>query len=214
MKKAISNFFDSELDEADFFNLDKNSLISLREYIEFLKRQEISFQEAISDELLSIKDKCEWVENIKFWGLQFKTDDRFIVSSVKIDGLGTHLDMYYNKARDKYLPCPRQLPKALCLTKHARINKERAQSLELIQPEISSIDSIGQELFNGLIQRDSVSGKFEINYEPFEGVYLYNGLNTLAVYGDIRDRYRENDIYLNNEEQKEVLRKVLIKKEL
>ena len=210
MKKNIYNFLDSEQDEAEYFSLSKEELINLKEFLNILKTKEETFINSIKSEEDSIKEKCDWVDHILFTGVQFKGKENLFFSTIRLLGQNTYLEAYYNEQSDKYITYPRFLPKCICFNKYLKDRKEQIGSLKNIQEELSNIDIIGKDVFDGYLSNRSASGKFEIEFLPFEGVALNSKFKTLAFFGDRKPKYIFEE-GLDDETKEKALNKILIR---
>ncbi len=224
MKKRVRDFLDSGLNEIEYFSpdskdcllLDKAFLITLRDYLAFLKSQEDKFNDAIKDEIKSIQSKCDWVESVGFDGFQLQKDEHFITSGVKVNGLGFKINMYYDETLDEYLSRPFILPRFLCLREQTKQKRDLVDSLDKVQPELENIEMAGQQFFNGLLTKESASSEFGIYYEPFDGLFLQHGDSTLAYFDMGESNYygfnSHSQHYLNEDYQKQALDNVLVRK--
>lgn len=68
-KRKIEEFINTDMDEKNFFGygdfgFDKDSLISLKEYLEHLREVKIEFEKGIYPFVKSINEKNRWVESV------------------------------------------------------------------------------------------------------------------------------------------------------
>ena len=210
MNNIVSGFLDSNLDEAEYFSLSKENLMYLRDFLEILKSKEEEFKNSIKTEEESIKHKCKWVDHVEFSGVQISNSNELFLSSIKLEGKNTSLETFYNEGNKKYITCPRFIPKFICLTKWAKNKRATIESIKDIQEELLDIDNIGKDIFSGYLNTKSASGKFGIDFIPFEGAILNNKYTTLAFYGDNKPEYVEEKLDSLNKE--EILNRILIKK--
>lgn len=64
MKEEIKFFLNCDLDEANYYSLLRENLVTLREYLLQLKGKDNDFKFAIQEQFQSIKKKCNWLTAI------------------------------------------------------------------------------------------------------------------------------------------------------
>ena len=212
MKKSIKEFINSGLVESDFYHLEEKDLIALKEYLLELKSKDEEFKKLISAPATSVKEKCDWVDEIGFDSLQFSNGE-YISSMVRLFGkeygdMLAELDPQTGTYRDFF-----QNPPIIYLAfKSVRKRLERQKDLPLIQDELLEIDETGRQVYNGILNcKKSVSGNFDIVYTPQIGLTVWNDDALLAAYLE-RKLPPYNRIHLKDVDQAKTLTRIQLKK--
>ncbi len=211
MNQQIHSFLNSELDEVDYYSLSRENLLNLKQFLLQLREKENEFQMAIQLPFQSIKEKCDWIKEISFDGLQSEENGEFKSSSVYLyanDGID--LIVKFNPNSGKYEELTKEIPRLLFFSSKVRKFIKRQQSVDLIHDELHEIDDIGREIYKNFLVSTSISNNFKIYYSPHIGTYVYNGNELLAKYLNHPRKYDEEE-FLNSRYKKRILTKIQIK---
>lgn len=183
MNQEIKAFLNCELDEAEYYSLPKENLITLKDYLLQLKEKDSYFTSATQELFQSIKQKCNWLTSIKFNGLVTKDGIYEITAIYLYSKDGIDLIANYNKKNNRYEDLTKDIPKIYLLSKKVRNHLQRQKDIELIQQELYELDNIGRNVYKDiLIPISSVSKNFEIYYTPQSEMGVYNEYDLIANY--------------------------------
>lgn len=211
MEKKIYSFLNSDLNEVEFYNLPKEELLTLKEYLLFLNEKDEMFKKNIQKPFNSIKEKCAWIKKISFDGLQSKTTGKIYPSSVYLYGMDKiNLIITFNDLSGQYEDLAKDVPLIYHISKNVRTRIKRQDEVKFIQSELGEIDTIGKEIYENLLYTPSISGNFDIYYSPYVGLYLYNNYILMAKYLNNPRNYLEKEI-LKSDDKKRILTKIQIK---
>lgn len=215
MKESTIMFLTSGLKEEEFYHLKMKNLITLKEFLEVYKNLDEEFKLYVKSELDSIKNKCDWVEDIGFHALQDDLTGTYINSGIRLfanDDI--NLIANYNKATNKYEESNIQMPKLYLISKKIRTFFQRQEDLSMIQSELSDIDEIGRAFYDGLLYANySISGNFEIHYTPSVGLDVFTEDELLASYSE-RHLKDYNKPFLSDEAKSRVLTLIQLENKL
>ena len=213
MKQVVKAFLNSDSTEADFFDLSKEDLITLKDYLESLLSKDNEFQNTINEPLESIRNKCDWVEGIGFNGLQLSDSGEYFHSGVNIFAKdNADLIVTSKDNMEDYKEVSLYIPKIYHASSKVRTLINRQGDLNKIQEELKEIGKIGCEIYDGaLYPKKSASGMFEISYRPNIGLDVWSNDDLVAgIYERPIKVY--NTPYLSGKNACKVLTKIQIKK--
>lgn len=209
MNNEIKNFLNSNGDETKYFSLNDIDSISLEEYIAFLKSKEQEFNIKTENILKEIQQKCNWVQNVRFDGIQYNSE--FITSVIYLDSSdGVNVVTGFNQNTKRFETLSKGYPKIYLISPKVRTSKKRGEELEVLQKELYEIDEISKKVFNGVLRKNSISDMFTIYFSPFYEISVCNDLDTLAYFYVKDNKYKDKE-ELNELEKKDILKKVKIK---
>ena len=211
MKEEVKLFLNSDLDEADFFKLPKDNLLSLREYLLKLKDVDTDFQIAINKQLQLIKNKCNWVSTISFNGLIHDKGSSEITSIHLHSNDGIDLVVSKNNF-GVYEDLVKNIPRLYLLSGKIRKQLLRQKDLKFIQGELNEIDDIGQNLYRfTLTPITSISNNFIVYSSPAFGTSVYSDFDLIATYEKNYHKKYDRDYLKSPEEKGKMLEKILVK---
>ena len=177
-----------------------------------LREKDKEFLELVSEPVNSMKEKCNWIDDIAFNALQREETGKFVQSSVWLfPSEGHHLIVHRDKENKEYRYIAPKMPNVYLVNKSVRQLVKRIDELKNIQDELHEIDLMGRNFYDGLLYtKKSVSENFDICYTPNMRVSLWADYQLLANYS-ARPMKSYNKPYLNVEEKEKVLTKIEIK---
>ena len=164
------DFLSSDLDEIEYFGCNKNSLISLREYLNELKQKNEEYERLIQEPLESIKKKNKWVKNIvpRYDG----SLNRVQIFGKNQPNLGVGINPKIAKAHGKN-PDDYILTGGMIITPfHDLKVRNRIKVLDNSQKEIREIDKIAQKLHYFKEQFNTISGNFSTKSSCYNICYI------------------------------------------
>ena len=224
--KEFLDFLSSDLDEVEYFGCNKNSLISLREYINELKQKNEEYEKLIQEPLESIKKKNKWVKNIvpRYDGC---------LTSVQIFGknqpnLGVGINPKIAKAHGKN-PDDYILTGGMIITPfHSLKLRNRIKVLDNSQNEIREIDKIAKKLNFVKEEFDTASENFSIKSSYYNGCYIeyldWPIIRVIPLTGELQNFkrlmsdelfYKKEGMYpkpLSDEDKERLVKKLYIKR--
>ena len=215
MRTIIKEFLDSDLTESEFFDLPKEDLMSLKDYLEVCRKQDAKFRGLIEKPFSSIQDKCDWIQKIGFGSLQ-NDDTVYLMSWLNLfaaDGIDLSVSLKNGEYKDLA-----QIPTLYLLNKKSRIRLDRQKDLYFIQDELHEIDEVGRDVFSGFsLSKRSISKSFNADYMPELGLDLFTcndeyGLDFILRSYERHGYYYDKEIITNQAEKEKVLNRVQIKK--
>ena len=211
MKKEVYNFLESDKTEADFFNLSKEDLINLRDYLIGLKAMDVAFLDSVEGLVNEMKEKCPWIEDIAFDGIQDERNEGYVFTSIWIFPTeGKNLIVFRDK-NGYYRDLSERMPLLYLVDKGNRELVRRQKELDLIQKELYEIDELGCEFYDGLLDhKKSVSGNFTIAHTPNIGITVWSDSDLLANYYDKEIKSYDKE-YLSEEDKEMVLSRIQMK---
>ena len=213
MEENICDFLSSELTEAEYFNLSKEDLVNLREFLLKLEEKDEKFLKLIKEPVDSMKGKCNWVSDVAFHALQKEPKGEYILSSIWLLPTDVHnVIARFDEKRERYVELAERIPFVYRASKNVRTLIKRQEELDLIQDELHEIDQVGKNYYDGLLcRKESISKNFSVIYFPNVGMSIWSNGDLLANY--YRRQIKEYDKpYLNEENKDKVLSKIQIKK--
>lgn len=159
--KDFLDFLASDMNEIDFFGCDKTSLISLKEYLNELKKQKETYDKLISEALKSIQKKNKWVKEVvpRYDGIMDGVKIRGKNDPTLGVGIYPELAKKFGKNPNDYI-----LTGGMIITPFHNLKfRNRIKVLENSQEEIREIDTIAQNLNFIKEEITTISGKFVIN---------------------------------------------------
>ncbi len=211
MKKNIREFLKSDLSEADFYNLPKEDLINLKDYLESLRKIDRDFEMQVQEPFAKIKEKCDWFKDFGF----YHTQTIKLLAKDNID-----LIAVLNPYTEKYEELAQNIPKIYLISPKVRTIIQRQKDLDLIQDELQQIDEIGSSIFGNSIyseelspiaSKHSISENFYISYTPRIGMDIWYDHGLLASYHERYTKQYQKPL-LKNEDKKRLLERIQIKK--
>lgn len=224
--KEFLNFISSDLDEVEYFGCDKNSLISLREYLNELKQKNEEYERLIQEPLESIKKKNRWVRKVvpRYDGM---------LSSIQIRGknqpnLGVGIYPEMAKARgkkeDDYI-----LTGGMIITPFHNLKfRNRIKVLDNSQNEIREIDKIAKKLHFEKEKFDTASGYFSIRSDNYNvcdiECFDWPIIRAIPLTGELQNFarmmsdelfYKKEGMYpkdLSNDDKERLVKKLYIKR--
>ena len=215
MDKILHEFINSDLTEANFFDLPKEDLITLKEYFLSMREKDKEFKELIKEPLESMKDKCGWINTIGYRLFQQSSTHEYINSAIYLfPVLGNCNTVSKNNASKEFRDLIEKVPKIYLLNKDIRMNYQRHKEIPFIQDELEEIDRIGQSFYDGLlIPKKTVSDKFQVSYIPNAMMSLYDPeAEEILAYYNIRNLKLYDKPILNEEQKQKVLTKIQLRK--
>lgn len=211
METDIKNFLNSDLVESEYYNLPKEDLINLKQYILMIKEKEKEFQRLVEQPVKSMQEKCNWLAGTNFQGIQSEVNGEFILHSIILWGVDNiNLVARYKDKLGKYVGLVEWIPKIYLLNKRIRTIIKRQNDLNLIQGELGDVASIGQTIYDGLFHKYSISENFSIIYLHPDSIAILNNHILLAKYLDNQHKSKDKEL-LNNEEKQKLLTKIQIR---
>ena len=200
--KGFRNFLNSNLDEVDYFrcDCDKESLISLRDYLEELKLVDSKYRKNIKEPLESIIAKNRWVKIVG-------TNDP---GELCIYGKnGPWVSVNINEDTGFY-QCVGELVMGLGIRNYLRRNIVTNSREELIE-----IGRIAEKFFKDYYYVVSVSERFELKNNYW---YSFLKCNDFYLFDIDRETFVPDSYswqfkdYLTMEDKKKLLKKIQIKR--
>ena len=211
MKEEIKKFLNNDLSEAEYYNLPKENLINLKQYILMIKEKEKEFQRLVKQPVKSMQEKCNWLAGVTFQGIQSEVNGEFILHSIILWGVDNiNLVARYKNELEKYVGIVEWVPKIYLLSKKTRTTIKRQNSLDSIQSELSEVASVGKIVYDNLFYQSSISKYFDITYLPPYGVVIFNNHDLLAKYLFNPYQTRSKEL-LNSGEKQKLLTKIQIR---
>lgn len=207
MKKNIREFLKSDLNEADFYNLPKEDLINLKDYLESLKEIDRDFENQIQEPIASIKEKCDWFKDFGF----YYTQTIKLLAKDNID-----LIAVLNQYTDKYEELAQNIPKIYLISPKVRTIIQRQKDLDLIQEELHLIDEIGSSMYgkevSHIASKHSISENFYITYTPRIGMDIWYDSGLLTSYHERYTKQYQKPL-LKDKKKERILERIQIRKE-
>ena len=212
MEKQIKLFLNSELDEGDYYSLSKENLLTLREYLLKLKEKDDEFQSRIQNQFNSIKEKCDWLEDINFDGV-VKKDGTYEMSAIYLNSNdGVNLIVRLNKNHDQYEELVKKVPKLYLVSSKVRKHLARQEDIKYIQEELREIDNIGRDVYKGVLGFVySRSENFLVYNTPNKCVSVYNDYELICEYLNESKKHKETGFLKDKDKKEKLLEKILIK---
>ena len=214
MRQIIRDFLDSDKTESDFFDLQKENLISLREYLLELQAKDKEFMDLVDEPVSSMKEKCQWIKDIAFNLFQKVSDGEIFSSTVWLfPDKGSNLIVKSDRKTGEYKELAERIPKIYLISGRIREHIRRQGELKHIQEELHEIDQTGRTFYDGLLYpKKSISGHFDVHYFPNVGTNLFNDGDSIANYY-VRPMKIYEKPYLNDENKSKVLTRIQLQKE-
>ena len=212
MKDSVLKFIESEYDEADYFDLSKEDLISLKDYLSILKEKSEKFKNLVKEPTCLIKEKCSWVRDMGYSSLQnplLKNNNQTGIYLFAVDNIDL---IALSDETGKYEEISKQIPMLYLIRNKSRLVARRQNDLNLIQDELRDIDLIGKSIFDkDDYDKESISGHFVLSYMPNIDLSLWS-YNDLII--DFKERQMNlyNKPYLYSENKNKVLNRIQFKK--
>lgn len=208
--KLIKMFIESDLDESEFFEVSKDNSISLEEYYELMRDYDYRFQKMAQFEVKSIKEKCPWVKDVWFEGLQNAKTKGFFLTSIHFFSIdGREIYTSYDKKIDAYNH-KIDVQKIYLLNKGIRLDVQRQKDFAKIQEELKEIEDIGHYIYNDkLHDMSSISDNFKAIYRPDGGLYLFSVHDLVTCF--LKPAVKNYDKPITKENDVRVLKKILLK---
>lgn len=162
----LLEFLHSDLNEVEFFNCDKASLISLRDYLLEQKERNKKYEQMINEPLNSIKYKNKWVKNVvpRYDGIK----DGVIIEGKNYLSFAVGIDPKMASALGKR-PTDYVLNCSIIMSPLVNLKlKHRIKVLDNSQDEIREIDLIAKELNYKKEIINTVSDIFSINNSYYD----------------------------------------------
>ena len=177
----IKEFIESSQDEREFFSIDKENLISLRNYILELKEKEEKFNKSINLLFESIKGKNDWVERI-----EPAFDSKFLIVAKAKNQPNIYVNQYGNGfAVSGYA---QGLLVGKRFEERRKIIKRSREELDLIAEIIARSDFEQEE--RGF---KSVSENFIIQPIDFDGINIYSHNKHFATLDTKKEKAETNE---------------------
>ena len=214
MEQIAHDFLNSGKTEAEFFNLPKENLIDLKEYLLQMKAKDKEFMVLINEPFISMKEKCPWIGDVAFKFLQNELPEKssssvwlFPINGERLIAMRDRENGYYGD-----ITIHSSSPLHLLLSKNTRIHIKRKEELASIQKELRVIDEIGRSYYDGLLYpQKSISGYFAVSYIPNMGMSIWasNYIDLIATFLS-KEIKIYNKPYFSEEEKDKVLTKIQI----
>ena len=212
MEKQIKLFLNSDLDEADYFSLSKESLLTLKGYFLWLKEKDSEFSSAIQEQFQSINAKCNWLSSISFGGLVHENGTYEMTAIYLYSEDGIDVIASYNNKNNRYEGLVKNVPKVYLLSGRVRKHLLRQNEIDLIQDELLKIEKVGRDIYRDiLVPVYSVSNNFRIHYTPHFGLSVYNKYDLIANYYDSSKGHKEKEFLENEKIKEKLLTRILVK---
>ena len=213
MKQITRYFLNSDMNEADFYNLPKDNLITLREYLLDMLNKDNEFLNLIGEPLSSMKEKCPWINDIGYDMLQLAVTGSTIDSTIWLFPTDGHnMIVSKNKNSSIYDDLAKVIPSIYLLDKNVKKRIKRQNELLFIQDELHEIDKIGRNFYDELLyDKTSISGDFDISYVPNIGMYVYTDNEFLAACL-VRNMKSYQKPYLKDKQKDKVLARIQLEK--
>ena len=213
MNEEIKLFLNCDLNEADYFSLSKDNLLTLKDYLLQFKDKDNDFTSSIQSQFESIKEKCSWVTSISFGGYIHK-DGIYGITSIYLNSEdGIDLVAEYNKKTNRYegLIKEDKVPQIYLISRKIRKLLLRQKDINIIQDELREIERIGRDIYiDVLFPINSASENFQICYVPHTGLYVYDHHVLIAKYLMCKPKHVEKEFLRDNVKKEKLLRKILI----
>ena len=217
MADIVRDFLKGDVTENEFFGLPKENLISVKEYLEFLKERDNEFQRLIKEQADSIKENCDWVDRVGFDASQIEETGKYMLSWINLFARDD-INLIVSNGNDRSIYTDlAKIPSVYLINKKARIHSDRQQDLIPIQNELHEIEEIGREFYDGkLYAKKSISGSFVVQDLPELGVELYCGTGEycgklICRSFDRKGMFYDVPVIKNKEKSEKVLSLVQIK---
>lgn len=212
MEEQIKLFLNSDLDEADYFSLSKENLLTLRELLLQFKEIDNEFTSAIQEQFQSIKEKCNWLSSISFGGLVHENGTYEMTAIYLYSEDGIDIIASYNNKNNRYEGLAKNVPKIYLLSGRIRKHLSRQNEIEYIQDELLKVEEVGRDIYRDiLVPVYSVSSNFRIHYTPHFGLSVYNKYDLIANYYDCSKGHKEKEILEDEEVKEKLLTRILVK---
>lgn len=162
----LLEFLHSDLNEVDFFNCDKSSLKSLRDYLLEQKERNKKYEQMINEPLNSIKYKNKWVKNIvpRYDGIK----KGIIINGKNYPSICAGIDPKMASALGKN-PTDYVFNCSVIISPLVHLKlKHRLKVLDNSQDEIKKIDLIAKELNYKKEIINTASNIFSINNSYYD----------------------------------------------
>ena len=217
MRESIKIFLDSSKDEKEFFGIQRDDLVSLREYRNALLTVDNRFKFLTSGILALLQMDLKWLDSVSFDGMQNQQTGEFFMKTIYLNAYdGEQLIVVYNKQSGRYEDsCYNKIPTLYKLSSRIRTHIKRQE--EILNPEIQKlikqIESAGEEVYDGCLhRRNSASGQFTVIYKPDLGMLIEADNDDVASFFHRKPKYKEEN-YFDNDTKNIVLDKIMMKPE-
>lgn len=211
MQEQVKRFLKTDLTEAEFYSLDEENIIAIKNYLLQLKEIDSKFQLAIQKQVQSIKEKCSWVKTVYFDGLINENNFYSITSIHLYSEDSVDLIVQYNETNDKYEEITRDIPKIYFISKKVKEHQLRKNELNLIQQELREIEVIGRNIYKKTLKPiSSISKNFNIWYSPRAGLSIYNEFDLIANYSNSDKKQKEKEYFKDADSKEQLLSKIMI----
>ena len=212
MQEQVKKFLNSDLTEKEYYSVEEDNAVTLKEYLLQLHDIDNEFQSAIKEQFNLIAQKCNWLKSIYFDGLMLDNNDYNMISIYLDSKDGIDIIAKYNSSTDKYEELVKNTPRIYLLSKKFKKKISRMEDLELIQNELREIENIGRNLYKDALKAtSSISNNFNIYYSPQYGLYVYNKDDLIVNY-EVTDKKAKDDVYFKDADSKEKLaNRILVK---
>ena len=217
MEEQIKLFLNSDLDEADYFSLSKENLLTLRELLLQFKKIDNEFTSAIQEQFQSIKEKCNWLSTISFSGYIHKNGFYGTTSIYLNSEDGIDLTVQYNDITHIYegLIKEDKIPKVCLISRKLRKHLLRQKDISFIQEELYEIDRIGRDIYKSvLVPINSVSKNFCMCYVPHKGLHVTNNdkynYYLIATYYECLKGHKERELLKDEKSKEKLLTRILV----
>ena len=184
MQEQVKKFLNSDLTEKEYYSVEEDNAVTLKEYLVQLHDIDNEFQSAIKEQFNLIAQKCNWLKSIYFDGLMLDNDAYNMISIYLDSKDGIDIIAKYNSSTEKYEELVKNTPKIYLLSKKFKKKISRMEDLELIQNELREIENIGRNLY-----KDDLIANYEVT-----------------------DKKAKDDVYFKDADSKEKLaNRILVK---
>lgn len=216
MRKTIEVFLDGNVDEKEFFNIQRDDLVSLRDYLNAMYTMDNKFDYLISGIVGLLRRDLPWLKSVKFDGCQNHKTKEFFLTALYLNSYdGVNLIVSFNKNSEMYLDtCHDRIPTLYMISKKPRIRAKRQH--EILKPNVQEclkqIDSAAKYMYDGCLSRkNSASGEFEILYSPDLGMLVLEDRETIATFYHATPKDKRKP-YLKDKDKKKLLDMIKMKK--
>ena len=206
MEKIIKEFIQGNKTESEFFELTKDNLMDLREYLIYLTILDEEFEKKTKSQSDSIKKKCDWVKALYFNSLKLHEEtDNKMMELVAKDNINIYT--VFNKSTDMFEKYYHDLYVYRHSKKKCTLVNQRQEDLILIQSELKESCEIGEEVYKDVKAiSKSISGNFDVWASPFDGIFVSTEDDIIASFD--KGRSKKSKTYLNDKNKAKILRMV------
>ena len=122
MQEQVKKFLNSDLTEKEYYSVEEDNAVTLKEYLVQLHDIDNEFQSAIKEQFNLIAQKCNWLKSIYFDGLMLDNDAYNMISIYLDSKDGIDIIAKYNSSTEKYEELVKNTPKIYLLSK--KFNKK------------------------------------------------------------------------------------------